>query len=175
MVGFKRAKSLQDLLVRAKLPEIGTKSGKCKGCGGKRCDVCNYLREGNEFSNKAGKSYQLRTGDLNCNSKYVVYLVEYSTCGIQYVGSTSTKFRLRFNNYKSCYRRYSSGNQVPQASFHAHFAQEGHQGMADWNILLIDQVDCLENLRRREFFWQNTLGTFIPNGLNERDVTLDVG
>ena len=34
-------------------------------------------------------------------------------CGFQYVGSTSTPFRLRFNNYKACYRKFRLGPSVP--------------------------------------------------------------
>ena len=36
---------------------------------------------------------------LDCNSNNVVYLLTCKVCGLQYVGSTSTKFRLRFNNH----------------------------------------------------------------------------
>ena len=41
---------------------------------------------------------QLITLTLNCNSGNVVYLNTCKKCSLQYVGSTITKFRLRFNN-----------------------------------------------------------------------------
>ena len=34
---------------------------------------------------------------LDCNSRNVVYLISCKVCGVQYVGSTTTKFRLTFN------------------------------------------------------------------------------
>ena len=37
---------------------------------------------------------------------------------------------------------------------------------------LIDQTDNVEDLRKRESFWQHELETFQPNGLNEREVAL---
>ena len=37
---------------------------------------------------------------FNCDSSNVVYLTESKVGGVQYVGSTCTPFRLRFNNYK---------------------------------------------------------------------------
>ena len=44
--------------------------------------------------------------------------------------------------------------------------------MSDWESTLIDQTESVDNLRRRESFWQYELDTFQPNGLNERDVAL---
>ena len=176
VVGFKRAKSLKDILVRARLPAIQPYQGSSVGCGGKRCDVCNYICNTKEFCShvkKNDKTYTLRTEDLNCNSKCVVYLAQCKVCGIQYVGSASTKFRLRFNNYKSAYRKDSSGQPVPQTFFHAHFAQDDHHGMEDWEFILIDKAENVDSLRRKEAFWQNTLNTFQPLGLNEREVAFE--
>ena len=44
--------------------------------------------------------------------------------------------------------------------------------MTDWEITLIDQVESVDDLRRRESFWQYELDIFQTNGLNERDVAL---
>ena len=44
--------------------------------------------------------------------------------------------------------------------------------MSDWEITLIDQADSVNDLTRREPFWQYELDTFQPNGFNERDVAL---
>ena len=44
--------------------------------------------------------------------------------------------------------------------------------MSDWESTLIDQTESVDNLRRRESFWQYELDTFQPNGLNERDAAL---
>ena len=51
-------------------------------------------------NNKTGKVFGINY-DLNCNSKSVIYLITCSKCKIQYVGSTTTAFRTRFNNHKS--------------------------------------------------------------------------
>ena len=65
---------------------------------------------------------------FNCDSSNVVYLLECTVCGVQYVGSTCTPFRLRFNNYKACSRKFNSGASVPQVEFFRHFTEEGHHG-----------------------------------------------
>ena len=47
-----------------------------------------------------------------------------------------------------------------------------NHGMSDWEITLIDQAENLDDLRRRESFWQYETNTFQSNGLSERDVVL---
>ena len=45
-------------------------------------------------------------------------MLECSVCGLQYVGSTCTSFRVRFNNYKSCNRRFNGVLQgYPRLTF----------------------------------------------------------
>ena len=39
-------------------------------------------------------------------------------------------------------------------------------------ILLIDQSNNIEELIKKESFWQHELDTFQPNGLNEREGAL---
>ena len=52
------------------------------------------------------------------------------------------------------------------------FAEVNHNGEDDWELRLIDQTDNVEDLRKRESFWQYELDTFQPNGLNEQEVAL---
>ena len=44
--------------------------------------------------------------------------------------------------------------------------------MSDWEITPIDQRENIDNLRRRESFWQHEFNTFQSNELNEHDVAL---
>ena len=46
---------------------------------------------------------------------------------------------------------FIKGNTVKQASFHAHFEDDKHHGISDWEITLIDQTDSVNDLRRRVF------------------------
>ena len=115
-----------------------------------RCDVCNYLEASRTFSNKnASKEYEIRKGALNCNSTNVIYLMQCKVCSLQYVGSTKTKFRYRFNNYKSKHLKYrkeffegtlDASSNIQQAGFHKHFCQLDHHGLSDWSVKLIDQA-----------------------------------
>ena len=59
-------------------------------------------------SNIDSREYRINYS-FNCDSSNVVYLLECTVCGVQYVGSTCTPFRLRFNNYKACSRKFNLG------------------------------------------------------------------
>ena len=107
-VPFRNPKTLKDHLVRSKL-KIRDSNNEENGiykCGNINCDICNVLYLSNEFqSTVTGKRYHINF-KLDCNSINVIYLLTCKRCRKQYVGSTVTKFRLRFNQYKSNIKLY---------------------------------------------------------------------
>ena len=82
---------------------------------------------------------------LICSSNLVVYLIECKSCSKQYVGSTITPFRSRFNNYTNGPRKvskvYPKKCNAYQEQFHRHFNYEGHNGKEDWKITIIDRAE----------------------------------
>ena len=68
---------------------------------------------------------------LNCGSSGVVYLLGCKVCGKQYVGSTFTSFRARYNNYKSSRTKFSSVVAVTQSEFFRHFTEANHHGFLE--------------------------------------------
>ena len=188
-VSFRRAKNLKDTLVRAKLKpsdEEQVEKGTFRCNGRRSCQICPIVVEGNTFGNyNESRSLTNFSGAYNCNSQNVVYLLQCNICNKKYVGSTTTKFRQHFNVYKSYFRTYARkynegnldrGKPVPQANFFAHFFGEGHQGTFSVSAKIMDGAHDVFSVRRKELLWQYKLGTFIPNGLNERaaDVELDM-
>ena len=95
---FRKPKSLGDYLIRAKVDNRVSKNlllGNVK-CSSRRCEVCKYMDESSHFkSSQDDRRYSINY-NLNCNSSSVVYLMTCKKCVLQYVGSTVTKFRLRF-------------------------------------------------------------------------------
>ena len=70
-----------------------------------------------------------------------MYLLECTVCGVQYVGSSCTPYRLRFNNYKACSRKFNSEASEPQVEFFRHFTEEVHQGfLKDISVKIIDRL-----------------------------------
>ena len=84
-------------------------------------------------------------------------------------------FRYRANDYKSTHRKFKNKKQVPketfkQKIFHEHFSSDDHNGIQNWVITLIEQVDNEKFLRQKDLFWAHKLDTFYPNGLNQREI-----
>ena len=51
----------------------------------------------------------------------VVSLLSCKVCGMQYVGSTFTPFRTRFNNYKLCSRRFDKTYRSSEVQYNFYF------------------------------------------------------
>ena len=91
----------------------------------------------------------------------IIMIIMIICCNKNFLGSTKTKFRQRFNVYKSYFRTYKqkrnagtldTGKAVPQASFFSHFFEEGHHGEFSVVISLIDGAQDVYSLRRKELF-----------------------
>ena len=166
MVCFKKGRSLKDLLVLAKLPEVNSGYKGCEGCQKARCHVCPFIKATGEFYNSEGdRTYEIRSKEtLTCASKCVVYLINCKTCNMKYMGSASTEFCKRFNNYKSCHKKHVAGGMLVQASFHEHFSHSDHFGQEDWKFILIDKAVDLVSVRKKGSFWQHILDTYMPKG-----------
>ena len=57
--GFRRAKSLKDILVRAKVSSLQKKEGFCGACKKSRCEICEHMVNTNNF--KSTFSVHLKT------------------------------------------------------------------------------------------------------------------
>ena len=112
IVGFRRAKSLKDILVRAKVAPLEKKKDSCRSCGGSMCEICKHVVTTEIF----------RSFSIFFHEKHV----QSNTQEVLQVSD------LDFNNYKSAHRNFIKGNTVKQPSFHAHFEDDKHHGMSDW-------------------------------------------
>ena len=156
-------------MVRAKLPNVEV-TGRSELCGKENCQVCDVTCNTNFCAtNSCGETFKIQSGILNCNSQKVAYLLKCRICGeAPCVGKAKTKFRARFNNYKSAHRSYRKKHKVSQKRFHENYEQHSHNGIDDWQFTLIEQCETHEQLKEREKFWQHRLKTFYPYGLNEK-------
>ena len=169
MIGWCKARTLKDCLVRAKINNVDTKELKSARCNGRSSQVCQYIEETHEFEDADGNKYYICKGVINCKTDFTAHKFHCSSCSKQYVGSNIPDFRIRFNNYNSAFRRVSKSGKprkVNQEHFHQHLKLFQHNGMDDWRVTLIDIADNRKELRRRENFCQYKLNTFFPHGLN---------
>ena len=85
-------------IVRKQKPIL--KVGYCKPCFSRRNKICckQVVPATTYKSNVTLKSY-LIFHQLNCESKYIIYLLESLKCQPQHVGKSETKFNVRLNNH----------------------------------------------------------------------------
>ena len=136
MIGWHKACTFQDYLVRAKINNVDTKEEEFEDTDGNKYNICKEV--------------------INWNTDFIVYKFNCSSCSKQYVGRNITDFRYHFNNYKSAFRKVSKSGKptkVNEEHFHQHFKLPEHNGMGDWRVTLTDRADNRKELRRRESFW----------------------
>ena len=120
IVGFWNGKSLKNYQVRAallKMVNAGASEPYRKGTW----QVCDHIITTKTFTTKAcGEVFKIQSGPRNCNSRKFIYLLRCKICDdTPYVGKAKTRFRLRFNNYKSKHRSFRKEKQnVTQKHFH---------------------------------------------------------
>ena len=167
-VSFQSGYSLRNHLVRAKVQPLKREVGSDK-CGKKSCMVCKNVVKTKFFkSNVTKESYKINH-HFSCDDKCLIYLLTCNCCGIQYVGQTSDKFRLRWNNYKASARKVLKGELCTQMDFHRHFLEPNHNGfLQNCSITFIDKTDP-GNPCAREKYWIYKLKTLKPFGLNTED------
>lgn len=78
-----------------------------------------------------------------------------------YVGGTKYNFKCRINNSKSTHRMLRKKyfekdlaivikeSELKQKLFHEDFCSEGHQGIENWNVILVEQLEDLDSLRKK--------------------------
>ncbi|XP_071489266.1 uncharacterized protein [Diadema antillarum] len=119
--------NLRSLLVQSELPKPATPKGN-KRCDKPRCQICNHLVT--ETVVQISPSLRIKPPDHTCDSSNVLYCIMCSKCpGVSYIGETSTKFRMRFNNHKSSILKHKD---TPVAN---HFSDPRHS-MKDLKVCI---------------------------------------
>ena len=172
---FRQSKNLKELLApsRFKTAEEGQTSHHnhgCFKCDRNKCDLCrNFFVESKSFpSFQTGKKYTIHSR-LSCDSKNVIYLASCKKCRLQYVGSTTTDFRVRLRNHKSAMLTNKTTCEVA-----VHFNKTPHT-LGDFLFQCIDQVQAHNNseeidrlLITKEAYWSAQLFSLAPHCLNKR-------
>ena len=165
-VVFRNRKSLCDKLVRSQLKSEDEKERENFPYCRKNCDICNILYPSNQFrSTVTGEDYN------NYNSDCVVYLLTCKVCAKQYTGSTITKFRSRFNQYKMNIKLYGARRRgFVQEKLIEHFYSQDHHGThGDMIVQIIDHCDPNDQ-EQLENFWMLKLKTLYPDGSNQKGI-----
>lgn len=150
----------------AKSNPYPSKLGSYK-CRHERCKCCNNIAHNVKYvrSNNTGESFPLTTR-LDCNSSYVVYMLECS-CGLQYIGRTIQTLRARINKH-----RFNVTNVFFLHSVSTHALSKHGWDFNQFTVTPIQEVSAsiqnrTKTLARREMYWIYKWNTLNPYGLNE--------
>jgi hypothetical protein len=101
MVAFKQPNSLRNLLARADISKPNPTIGKSHSCGDKRCKCCRHMQYSSSCtSNVTGKQYNIIC-TVNCKSANIIYILECSVCGLQYVDESKQPVHKRLIGHRS--------------------------------------------------------------------------
>ena len=126
-VAYRSSRNLKSFLERSKVYPLKRTMGSSK-CGSKRCQVCLNVSETNIFESFQTKKQYKINHHLDCNDKCLIYLLSFKTCGLQYLGSTTGRFWLRWNNYKDNDSKAQRGEEQMQPELFEIFIQRNIMG-----------------------------------------------
>ena len=158
---YKQPKNLKRIVGQQKgtSKKITDDDPGCSKCG--KCRVaCPILKEGGRFqSTNTRKTYTIRQ-KMNCDTPFVIYLGTCKNCGGQYVGKSTTPFKLRHSNHKQEIKKKIGG-------LGHHYGGQGC-GYQNVSIQLIERVEVGDHqgLAEQEIYWQNQLRCYVQNGGN---------
>ena len=176
-VGYRRPKSLRDILVKARLPaEKSPNSGggelkSEKSCKSKNCRYCPILdTTGTIKSHSTGRHYRSRH-NVSCNSNNLIYCISCNKCGKQYVGQTKNSLKERFKSHF-----YQITHDPEKTEVSRHFNRGNHDKLKDVKIHILEfihsnteRVETKDTRLNREFDWIHRMRCQIPKGLNAID------
>ena len=73
---------------------------KVSKCGDSRCLTCTNIIEGSAIDITPSDKFVVRQ-NMNCDSKYVIYVIICSGCNEKYIGKTDQKLKRRMNLHRS--------------------------------------------------------------------------
>lgn len=159
VLAFSRPKSLRDIIIRSDI--IATKIIKGSSPCGKPCRICNYMSPCTTYASLSTKNTYSINMEINCQSTYVIYLIQCKKCGKQYVGQTSNTLNTRIRNH--LYDIIRGDDTKPVAK---HFSSNNHNSN-DVTVIGISLAPRDVNKRLRlEDSWIDIMKTRSPWGMN---------
>ena len=134
---------------------------KVNKCTNYTCTTCHFISPSSTFNSHYNATRFTIMSNIHCKSANVVYLISCLRCKMQYVGETGRSLCERFAQHKFAVTSHLA------TPIGIHFNSSNHS-LNDLSILPIELCNSADvNTRRqREQYWQQTLGTIYPTGLN---------
>ena len=146
-IARKQPRNLRSIVCRSK-PHLNAPKGNLP-CNKPRCQLCGLINTSPSYTDPTS-GITLSPGLFNCDSANVVYYLYCAKCpGGAYVGETSDRFRLRFNNHKHSIRHNKTGFPVA-----AHFNTPNHS-ISDLRFFIL--AGNFPSVDKRKQFELNTI------------------
>ena len=85
--------------------------------------VCLNVSETDVFQSFQTKEQYKINHQLNCNDEFLIYLLSCKVCGLQYIGSTTDKFKLRWKITRKIIGKQKEGRNICSHLFLSIFLQ----------------------------------------------------
>ena len=166
-VSYTRTKSIQDIVVRSKVPPPTSRQSRRQVTMGFRkcdaranCSLCSHSVNTNTHTcNHTGETFPIAS-TITCTTSGVIYCVscvkssgECARCkGPQYIGCTEREVKTRFSEHVGSVTQPSQANTSKPVG--VHFRSAGHTH-ADMTVIPIENVRSKDRfvLEARERFW----------------------
>jgi hypothetical protein len=153
---------LRNLLVRAEISKPNTNISKSHSCGDKRCKCCRHMQHSSSYTGKVtGTQYKIFC-TVNCKSANIIYILECSVCGLQYVGESKQPFHKRLNGHRS------DLTKKPFLPVSQHFGLSDHS-LEDFNRMKILVCGVIFNVRIGKDFGLKNSVFYIRTVLTENN------
>ena len=162
ILAYKNGKNLKQILVRSKLET--NKKGAFTTCGQHKCKTCHtHASDCMKFRSTTYNKEFIIHDLITCSSSNLIYLITCRKCNLQYVGETSRTLRERVTDHRSAVKLKK------KTPIGLHFNLPNHS-VFDLKITAIELIKTNQNTdlfrKSKEKFWQQSLGTIYPKGLN---------
>lgn len=178
----KKGKSLANILS----PSEFSSQIKCKTwlsqqgfhpCGGRLCNMCKYSSKKKEFQNiDQSKTFKIQSF-INCNTSYVVYIIQCTLCNLIYVGCTKRNLKKRISEHLADILHQRTN--VSGAA--RHFIDVHHGSTGTFKFFGIQKVfrprrgsNWEHKLHNREALWILQLQSRYPMGMNYKSDLLQL-
>ena len=97
LVAHRQPISLQDRLVSTKFNTVGNTPlpRGCEACGKPKCSWCKEINKTTTFTSSNNNKIFKIFYSVNCQSSWLIYIIECNICNLQYIGKSETAFNLR--------------------------------------------------------------------------------
>ena len=159
MVTFRCPRNLRDLLVNADVKAKKPTTAGCSTCN-KHCATCNKVKCCKEvIGHHTQYCFKIRS-QLNCQSKYIIYMLECQKCGIQYVGQTSNSLNARVIAHMTDIKKKKDTTVA------VHFNSAGHSSQDVRCVAMCRTSEDLNTRMRHEEAIITLMRTYPPGGIN---------